>query len=114
MKRKTLAYLLTSLLLTALAAHATAAQQEARRAEKSSKKTISISGIVGSEGRFLVSDKGNRVWKVLNPELLTACSGQRVNVKVQANVETSEITIRIVRLREERTTAKLDDAAFRR
>ena len=114
MKRNILSYLLASLLLTALAVHTAAAQQEGSRAEKSPKKAISISGIVGSEGRFLVSDKGNRVWKVLNPELLTASMGRRVTVKARANAETSEITIRIVRLQEERTTAKLDDVAFRR
>jgi hypothetical protein len=35
-------------------------------------------------------------------------------VKAYANPKSSEINVTVVRLREERTTPKLDDAAFRR
>jgi hypothetical protein len=35
-------------------------------------------------------------------------------VKAYANSKSSEIDVRVVRLKEERMTPKLDDAAFRR
>ena len=113
MKRRSLACLLTLLLLIAIPAYA-GAQQEGATTAKTSKKTINVSGIVGSGGKFLVSEKGNRIWKVLNPDLLTAIEGRRVTVKARANVDASEITITLVRLLEQRTSAKLDDVAFRR
>ena len=114
MKRIINAFLVSLLILMAVPAYGAQEQRVANEPEKTSKKAISISGKVGSEGKTLVSDRGNRVWKVLNPELLTASEGHRVTVKAHANSEASEITITVVHLMEERTTAKLDDVAFRR
>ena len=90
------------------------AKQGSLRSEKSAKKTIRISGRVGLEGKTLVSDRGNRIWKVLNPDLLSASEGRLVTIKAYAGPNLSEIRVAVVRLREQRTTAKLDDAAFRR
>ena len=84
------------------------------RVEKTSKKAISISGTVGTEGKTLVSEKDNRIWNVTNPDSLKPSEGRRVTVKGQVIPSTSEITVTVVRLKYERLTAKLDDAAFRR
>jgi hypothetical protein len=51
---------------------------------------------------------------VLNPDLLSASEGRLVTIKAYAGPNLSEIRVAVVRLREQRTTAKLDDAAFRR
>jgi hypothetical protein len=61
-----------------------------------------------------VGDKGNRIWKVLNSDALAATAGQHVLVKARVNADASEISVSKVRLQEVRTTAKLDDVAFRR
>jgi len=101
-------------MLAALPAYGAQDLKPTSRAEKAAKKPISISGKVGSGGKTLVSDRGNRVWNVLNPEVLAASEGHRVTVRARANSETSEITITVCRLLQERTAAKLDDVAFRR
>jgi|SRR5215472_934584 len=84
------------------------------RVEKQSKKAISISGTVGAEGKTLISDKDNRIWNVTNADSLKPSEGRRVSVKAHAISGTSEITVTVVRLKDVRFTAKLDDAAFRR
>ena len=88
--------------------------QDSIRLEKIPAKTVKISGTVGVLGKSLVSDKGNRVWKVANPEVLAATEGRHVVVKAQVNLQSNELSISVVRLQEARTTPKLDDVAFRR
>jgi hypothetical protein len=39
---------------------------------KVSKKTVNISGTVGADGKTLVSDKGNRIWNMVNSDVLVA------------------------------------------
>ena len=46
--------------------------------------------------------------------MLSGSEGRLVTIKAYTLAEPSEIRVTVVRLREERTTAKLDDAAFRR
>ncbi|HEX2715245.1 MAG TPA: hypothetical protein VHM88_23955 [Candidatus Acidoferrales bacterium] len=89
-------------------------QQGSSQSEKSTKKTIRIAGRVGPEGKTLVSDRDNRIWKVLNPDLLSAIEGRLVTIKAYSEAKSSEIRITVVRLRDERTTVKLGDSAFRR
>lgn len=81
---------------------------------KSAKKTISFAGRVGLDGKTVVSDRDSRIWKVVNAETLSGSEGRLVTIKAYAEANSSEIRVTVVRLREERTTAKLDDAAFRR
>lgn len=88
--------------------------QDNARLEKVHAKTVKISGTVGALGKSLVSDKESRVWKVANPEALAATEGQHVVVKAKVNSQSNELSISVVRLQEARTTAKLDDVAFRR
>jgi hypothetical protein len=112
MKRTTSISLLALLILLAFPVRA--AQHDNSSREKSSKKTITISGLVASEGKTLVSDKGSRIWTVANPESLKPSEGRRVIVKAHRNPSTSEINVILVKLKEERLAAKLDDSAFRR
>jgi hypothetical protein len=119
MKRTASFSLLVLLMWEALpvcaAQHDNQAAQGASQFEKSSrKKMISISGRVGLDGKTLVSDRDNRIWKVVNPDILSASEGRRVTIKGYANTDSNEIRIAVLRLRDERTTPKLDDAAFRR
>jgi hypothetical protein len=104
--------------VAALSAHAGQSEDSVKasstRVGKQSNKPINISGTVGSEGKTLVSDKGNRIWNVANPDSLKPSEGRRVTVKAHANPNTSEINVILVRLKDERLTAKLDDSAFRR
>jgi hypothetical protein len=51
---------------------------------------------------------------VVNAEILSGCEGRRVTIKAYTEANSGEIRVTAVRLRDERTTAKLDDAAFRR
>src|SRR5262249_46987687 len=80
---------------------------------KSAKKTISLAGRVGLDGKTVVSDRDSRIWKVVNAEMLLGSEGRQVTIKAYTEANASEIRVMVVRLREERTTAKIDDAAFR-
>jgi len=117
MKRRASISLLAILTLSAFSVHAAqqdnSVKQDNYAHEKSSKRSITISGTVGSEGKTLVSDQDNRIWKVVNPDALSRSEGRRVSVKAYANSKSSEINVTVVTLREQRTP-KLDDAAFRR
>lgn len=81
---------------------------------KSAKKTISLSCRVGLDGKTVIGDRDSRIWKVVNREMLSGSEGRLVTIKAYREADSSEIRVTVVRLREERTTAKLDDAAFRR
>ena len=81
---------------------------------KSTKKTIRLACRVGLDGKTVVSDRDSRIWKVLNAEMLSGSEGRQVTIKAYTEANSSELRVTVVRLREERTTAKLDDAAFRR
>ena len=117
MKRRASISLLAILTLCALSVRAAqrdnSVNQDNYRLEKRSKRSVTISGTVGSEGKTLVSDKDNRIWRVVNPDVLSGSQGRRVSVKAYASSKSSEINVTIVTLREQRTP-KLDDAAFRR
>jgi hypothetical protein len=118
MKKMAVTPLVVLLVLTTLSTRAAQSDNPPKlssiRVEKTSKKAISISGTVGTEGKTLVSEKDNRIWNVTNPDSLKPSEGRRVTVKGQVIPSTSEITVTVVRLKYERLTAKLDDAAFRR
>lgn len=107
--------LLVVLLWGALPASAAQRDKPANsHAAKSAKKTVQLSGRVGLDGKTVVSDGDSRVWKVLNAEMLSGSEGRQVTIKAYREADQSEIRVTVVRLREERTTPKLDDAAFRR
>jgi hypothetical protein len=57
------------------------------RVDKGSAKLVNVSGTVGSEGETLVSDKGNRVWKVVNSDALVATAGRRVAVRARVSAD---------------------------
>ena len=81
---------------------------------KSTKKTIRLACRVGLDGKTVVGDRDSRIWKVVNAEMLSGSEGRQVTIKAYTEANSSEIRVTVVKLREERTTAKLDDAAFRR
>ena len=101
-----------ALICAAAASQVVEAQSAATRRETGSKKTITLSGVVGAQGKTFV-DKDKRVWTVANPAALVAIDGKSVTVRAHAT-SPNEIVVSVVRLREERTTPKLDDVAFRR
>ena len=84
------------------------------KATKSTKKVISVTGTVGTAGTSLIAENGGKVWKVTNPDVLKSIEGRRVIVKAQAEAASNELNILVVHLNEPRSTANLDDAAFRR
>jgi hypothetical protein len=90
------------------------AKQANRDQTQSARKTIHLSGRVGIDGKTVVSDRDSRIWRVVNQEMLSGSEGRLVTIKAYRETDSSEIRVTVVRLREERTTAKLDDAAFRR
>jgi hypothetical protein len=83
--------------------------------EKMSKKPISITGRVGTDGMTLVDEKDSKAWKVINPEFVKENGGQRVRVSARFNRDSSEILVSSVMVQdEEPVVAKKDDSAFRR
>jgi hypothetical protein len=84
-------------------------------ARKASRKTTSIPGKVGSDGKTFTADKDNRIWMVSNPEALSAIDGRHVKVKALVDAARSQLRIVSVNaIAEQRAGIKLDDAAFRR
>lgn len=106
--------LLWGTLSACAAQHDSQGNQANSHPAKSAKKTISLAGRVGLDGKTVVSDRDRRIWKVVNAEMLSGSEGRQVTIKAYTEANASEIRVIVVRLREERTTAKLDDAAFRR
>jgi hypothetical protein len=91
------------------------AHNQASNTRPASKKSTSIPGKVGSDGKTFTADKDSRIWMVINPELLSTIDGR--HVKIKAHVDPAMNQIRIVSVSaipEQRTGIKLDDAAFRR
>jgi hypothetical protein len=83
--------------------------------EKLSKKPISITGRVGSDGLTLVGEKDSKTYKVLNPDFLKENAGDRVKVSARVSKDTSEILVSSVMVQDEApVVAKKDDSAFRR
>jgi hypothetical protein len=78
------------------------------------KKPISVTGTVGAGGISLIAENSGKVWKVANADALKSIEGRRVLVKAQLGPVSDELRIIVVRLNEPRSTAKLDDVAFRR
>jgi len=88
---------------------------EAINMEKLSKKPISITGKVSTDGMTLVGAKDSKTWKVLNPDFVKENAGQVVRVSARVSKDNSEILISSVMVQDaEPVVAKKDDAAFRR
>jgi hypothetical protein len=82
---------------------------------KSSKKPISLSGEVGSEGKTLTADRDRRIWKVSNPEILNGIDAHHVRVRAHVDAAQGQIHILSVNaIADQHSGIKLDDAAFRR
>ena len=95
--------------------NANAGTQADSNATKVAKRPVSLSGEVGRDGRTFVADADNRIWQVQNPDTLRGTYGQHVVVRCKVDTAHSGIQVLTVKTSaEERTWAKLDDAAFRR
>jgi hypothetical protein len=83
-------------------------------AMKNSKKTGTLSGDVGSDGKTLTTDNDGRIWKVSNPETLRGIDARHVRVRAHVDSIQGQIQVLSVSAIVERSGIKLDDAAFRR
>src|SRR5258706_427057 len=92
-----------------------ALHDQASDARKASRKTTSIPGKVGSDGKTFTADKDNRIWMISNPEALSAIDGRHVKVKALVDAARSQLRIvSVSAIAEQRAGIKLDDDAFRR
>ena len=76
-------------------------------------RTFRISGVVGVEGKTLIS-RVRRLWSVQNASALSAAEGRRVVVKVVSASDPNQIEVLMVWVEPEAGGARLSDAAFRR
>jgi ABC-type glycerol-3-phosphate transport system substrate-binding protein len=80
-----------------------------------SKKPITITGMVGTDGLTLVGEKDNKTYKVINPDFLKENAGQRVRVNARVSKDNTEIQVSSVMVQtDEPMVANKGDAAFRR
>ena len=104
MRRMARICFVVGLICGALPVCAAQRDKQARQADshrvKSVKKTVSLEGRVCLDGKTVVSDQDGE--------------GRRVTIKAYTDSNSGEIHVTAVRLRVERASAKLDDAAFRR
>jgi hypothetical protein len=93
---------------------AAATQDNGSETRKVSAKPISLTGMVGTDGKTLTADKDSRIWMVSNPEALNRIDGRHVKIRALLNVAQGQIRIVSVSALAERTGTNYSDAAFRR
>jgi hypothetical protein len=81
---------------------------------KRSAKPISLTAVVGADGKTLTADKDSRIWMVSNPEALNGIDGRHVRIRALLDVAQGQIRIVSVSALAERTGTNYGDAAFRR
>lgn len=81
---------------------------------KMSGKPISVTGIVGTDGKTLTADKDSRIWMVSNPETLNGIDGRHVKIRALLDAAQGQIRIVSVSAIAEGNGTKYSDAAFRR
>jgi hypothetical protein len=83
--------------------------------QKPAKKPVSISGEVSSDGRTFTADSNRKSWQVSNPDALQGIYGRHVTIRGNLNSAKNGIEVLTIKAAgAEGTSAKLDDAAFRR
>ncbi len=88
---------------------------ESTGAKEMSKKAITITGMVSTDGLTLVGDKDNKTYRVINPDFLKENAGQRVRVGARVSKDNTQIQVSSVMLQnDEPMVANKGDAAFRR
>jgi len=120
--KKRMLFAVAAVLLVCVAAPSQDAKQtgdqpktESTGAKEMSKKPVSITGMVGSEGLTLVGDKDNKTYKVINPDFLKENAGQHVRVGARVSKDNTEILVSSVMVQnDEPMVANKGDAAFRR
>jgi hypothetical protein len=95
-----------------------AAQDTVRAASNessSSRKTLTVVGKVGDEGKSLLTDIDSE-WLVSNPEILKGLEGQRVRVRCYIDEVRNRLHVLTLRkdVSELRSAAQHHDSAFRR
>jgi hypothetical protein len=93
---------------------AVATQDNGSQTRKRPGKPISLTGMVGTDGKTLTADKDSRIWMVSNPEALNGIDGRHVKIRALLDVAQGQIRIVFVNALAERTGTNYSDAAFRR
>ena len=101
--------------LTAMIALSTvaSAQEIKSGAKGAAPKVFSLSGMVGDEGKTLLSDK-NDEWVVSNPEALKPEAGEQVTIRCRMDADHTSLHVISFKLDEVRYSANRGDSAFRR
>jgi hypothetical protein len=119
LKKRVLYAIATVLLLCGPATPQDAKPGEQTRTESTvvkemSKKPISLTGVVSADGLTLVEDKGNKPYKVINPDFLKENAGQRVRVNARVSKDNTQIHVSSGMGQDEPMVANKGDAAFQR
>jgi hypothetical protein len=90
--------------------------QEASKRQSASRKTISVSGKMSDDGRWLLRDADSQVWTVSNPEALQGYAGQEVVIRCQLVPDRNEVRVVSVKPAkgEPAYATRWGDSAFRR
>jgi hypothetical protein len=91
-----------------------ATQDNGSETRKISGKPISLTGMVGTDGKTLTADKDSRIWMVSNPETLNGIDGRHVKIRALLGAVQGQIRIVSVSAIAEGNGTKYSDAAFRR
>ncbi len=93
-----------------------AVSQEASKTQSASRKTISVTGKMSDDGRWLLRDVDSEVWTVSNPEALQGYAGQEIVIRCQVVPDRKELRVVSVKpaKREAAYATKWGDSAFRR
>jgi hypothetical protein len=111
---KRLAILLGSMALMVMTAAAQNLKQHTPTdPSDSAKKLVTISGLVGPDGKTFVASAGKIVWTVIDPEALLDDVGQQVRIRARIDATKHEIQVTSVRI-DPTVGARMNDAAFRR
>jgi len=111
---KRLAAILGAVLVMALASAAqNQKQQSPASSPNSANKLVTLSGVVGPDGKTFTSVSRKTVWTVANAEALLDSVGEHVIIRARVDAQKHEIYVNTVRI-DPTVGARLADAAFRR
>lgn len=119
MRRPLLLSMVAFLTLSPLGAFAgqdsASAQHQYSDLKKVSRKTVGISGRLGSDGKTFISDKDGRILVVSNPESLNGIDGKHLRVRARVDGASKEIEVfSVIPIVEVASGINYGDAAFRR
>jgi len=81
-------------------------KQDTMKADKTSGKSMNVTGKISEDGKTIVSDKDGKSWTISNPDAVKGHEGHHVVVKGHADAATNEIKVASLKMAKEGASKK--------